>query len=155
MKIIDEERLAWAAAEISKLCMEAEAEKREAELAVLVKIAEGFAGIVAGTTLTRKIRVGTSAETIQISIHKKHALREEAVKPYILMIAKHFQEAANAEECVFAEELDEILEALRDALGCFEIAWEEMENPAGGFSQEMYIDFEEDVVYRFREEGAE
>ena len=146
MKIINEERLEWAAAEIGRMCAEAEEGEQEAELAVLAKIAEGFTYIIAGTTLTSKIRAsGLSPAPMQVSIHQRHALRPEAVRPYIRQVAKCFQEAANAEECVFAEGLYEILEALRDALGCFEIAWEEAKNPTGGFAQEIYIDFEEDV----------
>lgn len=146
MKIINEERLEWAAAEIGRMCAEAEEEKRETELAVLAKIAEGFTHIIAGTTLTTKLRAGgLPPAPMQVSIHQRHALRPETVRLYIRQVAKCFQEAANAEECVFAEGLYEILEALRDALGCFEIEWEEAKDPAATFAQEIYIDFEEDV----------
>lgn len=145
MKIINEERLEWAAAEIGRMCAEAEEGKRKTELAVLMGLAEGFTRLISGTTLTSKIwSSDASMVPLQISIHRRHALRPEAVRPYIRQVAKCFQEAANAEECVFAEGLYEILEALRDALGCFEIVWEETKDPAATFAQEIYIDFEEE-----------
>lgn len=138
MKIVNEKRLVWVAERISKLCKES---KEEAELAVLREIAEGFVRAVAGATMTSELRVGAPLIPIQISIHKRHALREEEVKPYVLMVAKHFQTAADAEKD-FAEELYKILSALRDALG-FEIIWEESGDETQGFNAAVYIDFEE------------